>query len=218
MTGRITPVPTDRVKADMWFDPLCPWAWITSRWLLEVEQVRASRHRFPRDESRRCSTRAATIFRRSTRRKLAEARGPVRVAIAAEQKYGNEALRRPLHRARHPRPPGPGDERGPELLEGRARRLRTRRGAGRRRHSTEFDEALRASHEAGMRPVGMDVGTPVIHAPGPDGSHDRVLRPGDHAGAQGRGGRQAVGRRALVAGTPGFFEIKRTRDVGPIFT
>ena len=82
---------------------------------------------------------------------------------------------------------------------------------------TEYDEALRASHDAGMKPVGMDVGTPVIHVPGPGRRADRLLRPGRHPGPKGEAAGRLWDGVLLVAGTPGFFELKRTRDEGPIF-
>ncbi len=83
-------------------------------------------------------------------------------------------------------------------------------------HSTQFDEALRASHHAGMDPVGQDVGTPVLHVPGPDGPiafFGPVLTPAPKGEAAGRLWDGVL----LVAGTPGFFELKRSRDVEPIF-
>ena len=185
----------ERINADMWFDPLCPWAWITSRWLLEVEQVR------PVDIDFHVMSLSVLNEGRddcpsSTRSCCRAGWGRVRVAIAAEQKYGPAVLR-DLYTALGTRIHLAKRSSGPDLFAGRADRRRPRPGAGRRgRRRPSTTSALRESHDAGMKPVGMDVGTPVIHVPGPDGSADRVLRPGRHAGAQGRGGRHAVGRRA----------------------
>ena len=83
--------------------------------------------------------------------------------------------------------------------------------------STEYDEALRASHDAGMAPVGLDVGTPVIHAPGPDGATIAFFGPVVTPAPKGEAAGRLWDGVLLVAGTPGFYEIKRTRDVRPSF-
>jgi hypothetical protein len=81
-----------------------------------------------------------------------------------------------------------------------------------------WDGALRASHDAGMKPVGMDVGTPVIHAPGPeDGETVAFFGPVVTPAPKGEAAGKLWDGFMLVAGTPGFYEIKRTRDIGPIF-
>jgi hypothetical protein len=84
--------------------------------------------------------------------------------------------------------------------------------------SDAWDDALRASHDAGMKPVGTDVGTPVIHAPGPNGDDmvaffGPVVTPAPKGDAAGKLWDGVM----LVSGTPGFFELKRSRDIGPIF-
>jgi hypothetical protein len=78
--------------------------------------------------------------------------------------------------------------------------------------SSQYDEALRVTHHEGMDAVGMDVGTPVIHV-GDVAFYGPVVAPaprGDEAGRLWDG-------VLLVAGTDGFFEIKRTRTREPIF-
>ncbi|MFJ6200024.1 disulfide bond formation protein DsbA [Micromonospora sp. NPDC092111] len=206
---------TDRVTADMWFDPLCPWAWITSRWLLEVEKVR--------DVDIAYHVMSLSVLNEGRdlpeqyQERMRSGWGPVRVCIAVEQAHGAKplaelytALGTRIHLGKEPL--------GRELFTNALADVGLDPAFADAADSTEYDEALRASHEAGMRPVGTDVGTPVIHAPGPDGG-DKVAFFGPVVTPAPKG--EAAGRLwdgvLLVAATPGFYELKRSRELGPIF-
>lgn len=202
---------------DFWFDPLCPWAWMTSRWMLEVEQVRD----------------VHTVFHVMSLSVLNEGRdlspgyrammdagwGPVRVALAVSEKYGQGALRT-FYTAVGTRF-HPGDqEKNAETVAAALAELAEASGlpadevgALIAAYDTDAnDEALRASHHEGMDPVGMDVGTPVLHVNGM-ALFGPVISPapkGEEAGDLFDG-------FLKVTAYPGFFELKRTRTVGPIF-
>jgi protein-disulfide isomerase-like protein with CxxC motif len=199
----------------MWFDPRCPWAWITSRWLLEVEKVRPVRVSF-HVMSLSVLNEGRENLPERYKEGLAKGWGPVRVAIAAEQKYGNEVLR-DLYTALGTRAHLQKRELDGDTLVEALTELGLDPALAAAAESTEYDEALRASHDAGMAPVGLDVGTPVIHAPGPDGGTIAFFGPVVTPAPKGEAAGRLWDGVLLVAGTPGFYEIKRTRDVRPSF-
>jgi protein-disulfide isomerase-like protein with CxxC motif len=205
---------SERAPVDMWFDPICPWAWMTSRWLLEVERVRDVDVRF--HVMSLSVLNAGRDLPESYRDLMDSAWGPVRICIAAEQKYGPEVLRG-LYTALGTRIHPGGQERTPELYAAALAEAGLDRGLVDAATSGEYDEALRASHDAGMRPVGMDVGTPVIHAPGPGGEPVAFFGPVVTPAPKGEAAGRLWDGVLLVAGTPGFYELKRTRDRGPAF-
>ncbi|MFE9184051.1 disulfide bond formation protein DsbA [Micromonospora haikouensis] len=198
----------------MWFDPICPWAWVTSRWLLEVEQVRDVDVRFHvmslsvLNEGRDVPEQYQQLMQAGW--------GPVRVCVAVQRQHGPDAVRA-LYTALGTRIHLGKEELGRDLYvaaladAGLGPELADAAG------STDYDEALRASHEAGMRPVGQDVGTPVIHAPGPDGSPVAFFGPVVTPRPKGEAAGRLWDGVLLVAGTPGFYELKRSREVGPSF-
>jgi protein-disulfide isomerase-like protein with CxxC motif len=204
----------ERVVADMWFDPLCPWAWLTSRWLLEVERVRPVDVRFH----------VMSLSALNTGRDLPEQYralmdtgwGPVRICVAAEQRHGNAVLRElytALGTRRHLRKA----EFDAETYRAALAEAGLPADLADAAENPEYDEALRASHDAGMQPVGMDVGTPVVHVPGADGQRVAFFGPVVTPAPKGEAAGRLWDGTLLVAGTPGFFELKRTRDIEPIF-
>jgi mycothiol-dependent nitroreductase-like protein len=203
------------VTVEMWFDPRCPWAWITSRWLLEVEQVRPVRVRF-HVMSLSVLNEGREDLPEQYKEGLAKGWGPVRVAIAAEQKYGNEVLRH-LYTALGTRAHLQQRELDRDTLAEALSSLGLDPGLAEAADSTEYDEPLRASHDRGMAPVGLDVGTPVIHAPGPDGRTVAFFGPVVTPAPKGEAAGRLWDGVLLVAGTDGFYEIKRTRDARPAF-
>lgn len=205
----------ERSSVDLWFDPICPWAWITSRWLLEVEKVRPIDIQF--HVMSLSVLNEGRDLPESYRKNLDTAWAPVRICIAAEQRYGPQVLR-DLYTALGTRIHPGKQRRGPELYRAALAEAGLDTDLVAAGDSSEYDEALRASHDAGMKPVGLDVGTPVIHAPGPEGG-DKIAFFGPVITPAPKG--EAAGKLwdgvLLVAGTPGFYEIKRTRDANPIF-
>jgi hypothetical protein len=200
---------------DMWFDPICPWAWITSRWLLEVEHVRDVRVRWHVMSLSVLNEGCADLPQRY-RELLDVGWGPVRVAIAAERKYGTDvlgalytALGTRIHHDRLPL--------GRDLYAAALAEAGLSTDLADVADTAAHDDALRQSHLAGMEPVGDEVGTPVIHVPGPDGRliafFGPVITPVPRGAAAGRLWDGVL----LVAGTDGFFELKRTRTRSPEF-
>jgi hypothetical protein len=205
---------TERSAVDMWFDPICPWAWMTSRWLLEVEKVRPLDVRFNvmslsvLNEGRDLSPEYQEGMRKGW--------GPVRVCIAAAESAGPQVLR-DLYTALGTRIHLGKYELGPKLYTEALTEVGLDPALADAATSDAWDDALRGSHDAGMKPVGTDVGTPVIHAPGPDGGTVAFFGPVVTPAPKGEAAGKLWDGVVLVAGTEGFFELKRSRDIGPIF-
>ncbi|MEO3929681.1 disulfide bond formation protein DsbA [Micromonosporaceae bacterium B7E4] len=202
-------------SVDMWFDPICPWAWITSRWLLEVQQVREIEVRF-HVMSLSVLNEGRTDLPQRYRDLFEVGWGPVRVAVAAERKYGAEVLG-PLYTAlgtrhHHDRVPI-----GRDLYVAALAELGLGVDLADAADSAEHDEELRRSHLAGMEPVGEEVGTPVIHVPGAGGRRIAFFGPVVTPIPRGAAAGRLWDGVLLVAGTDGFFELKRTRTRDPEF-
>jgi protein-disulfide isomerase-like protein with CxxC motif len=200
---------------DLWVDPACPWAWITSRWLLEVEQVRDVKVNF-NVMSLSVLNEGRDDLPEQYREMLARNWGPVRVLIAAGQKYGPEVVR-PLYSAMGTRVHVGQQGAGAETIAAALAELELDPELAKAADSTEYDEALRASHDAGMKPVGQDVGTPVVHVPGPTGEKIAFFGPVITPIPRGEAAGKLWDGVLAVAGTDGFFELKRTRDRSPVF-
>jgi protein-disulfide isomerase-like protein with CxxC motif len=202
---------TDRVPVDFWFDPLCPWAWLTSRWLLEVEQVRPIAPAF-HVMSLAYLNEGREGLSEDYKKFLETAWGPVRVCMAAAAEKGEDILL-PLYTALGNRIHLEHRKADRELLEEALDEVGLPAALADAMDSAEYDEALKKSHHAGMDQVGMEVGTPVISTEGV-AFFGPVVTPapkGEDAGRLWDG-------VLAVAGTPGFFEIKRTRDRKPDFS
>lgn len=195
---------------DMWFDPLCPWAWMTSRWLLEVEQVRDVEVRFHVMSLSVLNENAEDLPERY-REMLERGWGPVRVATAAAQKHGEPVLR-DLYTAIGTRVHPGGRTLDKTVLAEALAEVGLEPELIEAADTDAYDEALRASHERAITLVGTDVGTPVVAVNGV-AFFGPVVSPAPKGEAAGRLWDGCL----LVAGTDGFFELKRTRTRDPIF-
>jgi protein-disulfide isomerase-like protein with CxxC motif len=210
--------PRTSTAVDFWFDPLCPWTWLTSRWMLEVQKTRPVQVTWHVMSLAVLNEERLDQLPPHNRELMGQAWAPVRVLIAAQEAFGPRVLE-PLYTAMGTRyhPQG--------LPKTRATIEAALREAGLPEHlagagdTQTYDAALRRSHQEGITLVGQEVGSPIIAVPGPDPDANKIAFFGPVVTPTPTGEQAARlwDGTLAVASTPGFYEIKRTRTVGPIF-
>ncbi len=196
-------------KAEFWFDPSCPWAWITSRWILEVQAQRDIEVKW--NIFSLAVLNEGRELKPEYRERIDKSWGPVRVIAAAKKKNGYEVVL-PLYTEIgtlfHPGAKPVAKETISEALQNQ----KLDSSLIDFYDTNDFDQDLRDSTKAGLDLVGDDVGTPIISiegvaffgpvlTPAPKGSEALKLWDGVVA----------------AASLPGFFELKRTRTARPQF-
>ncbi len=210
MSGTTTSGAGTTNRADFWFDPLCPFAWVTSRWIGEVETVR--------DISVDWHVMSLSVLNQG-REGLSEKYqslmergwGPVRVIIAAQELHGNQVVK-PLYDAMGTQIHNDGVEDLSEVVSKALAQVGLPAELAEYASKDTYDAQLRASHESGISQVGQEVGTPVVSFNGAAFFGPVITRipRGEDAG-------RLWDASVTLAGFPYFFEIKRTRTESPQF-
>jgi len=205
------------MEARFWFDPLCPWAWITSRWMHEVTAIR--------DVEVEWKVMSLAILNEGNEvppeyaEAMAAAWGPVRVCIAAQEGYGAQ---RPevvgeLYTAMGTRLHLQSRTDYAKVIEESVAEVGLPDSIAAAAQDATFDDALRASHDEGAHLVGPDAGTPIIAIADREGTEVGLFGPVVTPAPLGEDAGRLWDGFVLMVQTPGFYEIKRTRDVEPQF-
>jgi 2-hydroxychromene-2-carboxylate isomerase len=208
-----SPQSQSQEAVQFWFDPLCPWAWITSRWILEVERVRPVKAEFKpmslaylnlvQHEGKGLSEEYLASMNRAW--------GPIRVVAAAGEHSGHD-IYGPLYTAIGTRFHNQGRRDDPSVLPEALKEVGLPESLLEAAGNTAYDDLIKASHHEAFDEVGTDVGTPVIRVRG-----KTIFGPVITPAPKGEAAGTLFDGVALVCQSDGFFELKRTRDRKPSF-
>ncbi|MFB6949113.1 DsbA family protein [Streptomyces niveus] len=205
-----------KTPVDFWFDPICPWAWMTSRWMLEVEKVRDVEVSWHVMSLAVLNEPKMDELPEGYREGMKAAWAPVRVVIAAQQLHGDEVVGK-LYTALGTRIHNKAEGNGPETIAAALADAGLPADLIEYADKDTYDTELRASHKEGIDKVGQEVGTPVISVPGSDGEQIAFFGPVVTPAPKGEEAAKLWDGTLMVASIPGFYEIKRTRTQGPVF-
>jgi hypothetical protein len=213
MTSSLTPT-----AVDFWFDPVCPWTWLTSRWMLEVRKARPVVVSWHVMSLAILNEARLSELPEPIRDLMGRAWAPVRVLTAAEASFGSGVLEA-LYTALGTRYHVQQQPKTQATIEAALREAGLPAELAEAGNTNAYDDALRESHGDGIALVGAEVGSPIIAVPGPGRASGKIAFFGPVVTPAPKGEQAASlwDGTLAVASTPGFYEIKRTRTVGPVF-
>jgi hypothetical protein len=210
--------PAPPAPADFWLDPVCPWTWLTSRWLLEVRRHRPLKITWHLMSLAVLNEQRLDELPPHIRELMGQAWAPVRVMVAAEKMFGQPVLE-PLYEALGTRYHLRQEPKNRVTIEAALRDAGLPADLADAGDTDAYDQALRSSHAAGIALVGSETGSPIIAVPGPGAAAHKTafFGPVVTPAPKGEDAVRLWDGTLAVASTPGFYEIKRGRSVGPIF-
>jgi protein-disulfide isomerase-like protein with CxxC motif len=204
----------ETTSADFWIDPSCPWSVMTASWLAEVQRERGVDVRWHAmslavlNEGNEIPEEWAQL--------TADSWGPVRVLAAADERFEPDRVRAlvlALGRRLH----ADGRRDVDAVIRESVEEAGLPAELAELAWVTDLDEVVRLSHKRAMALGGDDVGSPILSVPGAEGEPVGFYGPIVSRPLEGPAAARLWDAYLTMATTPGFFELKRTRDEDPQF-